>query len=548
MDAELSRGREAYARRAWADAYAALSAADAVAPLGVEDLERLVWASALTGRDTEMLAALERVHQLRLDAGALLPAVRAAFWLGLRLFAMGEPARASGWIARAQRLVERAQGDSVEAGYLRIPEVHRLLASGDPGAAAVEAGAAAAIGDRFAEPELSALARCLQGRALILQGHIASGLALVDEVMVATASGALPPVTTGLLYCQAIATCQAAYALDRAREWTSTLSAWCAAQPQLVTFTGACMVHRSEILQLGGDWPSALDEVRRACVRFTDPRHRAIAADANYQEAELHRLRGAFDEAERSYARASELGREPQPGLALLRLAQGRADAAANASKRVLAATPDPLNRARYLPAHVEIMLATEQVEEAGRGAEELERSARALGSEVVSAMALHARGAVTLARGDAGLAVEPLRRAQEIWQRAGAPYLAARIRVLIARACRALGDEDGAVLELAAAKKAFELVGAQPEIALVDALVRGPAKEDEGGRGAGRLSARELEVLRLVAAGKTNKVIARELFVSEKTVDRHVSNILSKLEVSSRAAATAWAYQNKVI
>jgi DNA-binding CsgD family transcriptional regulator len=365
--------------------------------------------------------------------------------------------------------------------------------------------------------------------------------------MVAVTSGELSAVVTGVIYCGAIAACQQSYALDRAREWTAALSGWCEQQPQLVSFAGACLIHRSEILQLGGAWPEATAEARRASDRLARSKD-AEGGNAFYQEAELHRLRGELADAERAYALASERGRDPQPGLALLRLAQGRIDLAAAASRRVLSVTTDPMLRMRCLPAHVEIMLAAADLPEARRAADELTALAGDLGMELVHAMALHAHGAVTLAEGDAGAAIDPLRRAQEIWQRAGAPYPGARIRVIVARAFQALGDEDGAALELNAARNVFTSLGAAPDLATVAALLPRARETGAPARGAHGLSARELEVLLLVAAGKTNKVIARELFLSEKTVDRHVSNIFGKLDLNSRSAATAWAYQHGLV
>jgi DNA-binding CsgD family transcriptional regulator len=315
-------------------------------------------------------------------------------------------------------------------------------------------------------------------------------------------------------------------------------------QSQLVAFGGACLIHRSEILQLGGDWTEALSEARRAETR--SERYTGSGADASYQQAEIHRLRGELSAAEAAYARASELGREPQPGLALLRLAQGKYEAAAAASRRVLLATTDPLERTRFLPAHVEIMLACSDLDEARRAAGELDSLAGRFDLEVLRAIAGHAAGAVALASGDAQGAIAPLRLAQEIWRNVGAPYLSARIRVLVARAFAALGDEDGAAMERDAAKKIFVELGAASDLAALEPAVSSGTRPAAGA--AHKLSARELEVLRLVATGRTNKVIARELFLSEKTIDRHVSNIFNKLEVSSRAAATAWAYENRVV
>ncbi|MCC6995968.1 MAG: helix-turn-helix transcriptional regulator [Deltaproteobacteria bacterium] len=549
-DEALAIGRGAFARRAWGDAFEAFTRAQTRGALAADDVERLALAAGLTGHEDACIEAFERLHQLRLDAGQVLAAARAAFWAAMRLFSLGEMARGSGWVGRAQRLVERDGQDCVECGYLRLPLVFRATASGDYEAARAAAAEAAEIGDRLGDRDLGALGRSFEGRALIRQGRLTEGLRVLDEAMVAVASAELSPLVTGLIYCAVIAACQQSYALDRAREWTRALSGWCEGQPQLVTFAGACMIHRSEILQLGGEWPAALEEVRLASSRLANSRD-SRAGDALYQEGELQRLRGELDTAEQSYARASERGRDPQPGLALLRLAQGRGDLAAAATRRALSTT-DPLQRARFLPAHVEILLAAGECAEARQAADELGAIAERLGMEILGAIADHARGAVALAEGDARAALQPLRRAQDLWQRVGAPYLCARVRVVMARAFQALGDQDGAGLELEAARKVFLAVGAGPDLAALEAMA-GPAAAPAAtgaapSKGSHGLSPRELEVLLLVAAGKTNKVIARELFVSEKTVDRHVSNIFAKLNVPSRAAATAWAYQHRLL
>ena len=415
------------------------------------------------------------------------------------------------------------------------------------------------LGVRFRDADLVAFARGLQGRALMRQGQIDAGLALLDEAMVAATSGELShPIVVGLIYCTAIASCQRVFAIGRAREWTSALAAWCDAQPQLVVFTGTCLVHRAEILQLGGAWPEAIDEARRASERAPLAHDVAGAAEAAYQRAEIHRLRGELNDAEEAYQRAGELGREPQPGLALLRLGQGRRAAAASAIRRVLGETADDLGRARLLPAGVEILLALGERDEARHACGELEAiAARAANqncrsaetTEILGALAAQARGMIQLVDGEPQAAVSSLRRAFQVWQQMAAPYPAARLRVLLADACCALGDDESSRLELRYAREVFVRLGATPDIARLDAPANG--KRATAGAGAGArsgLSPRELEVLRLLASGKTNKVIARQLFVSEKTVDRHVSNIFTKINVASRAAATAFAYEHQLI
>ena len=538
----LARGRAAHARRAWDDAHAALSSADQAAPLAPADLDRLAWSAILTGRGDEFLAVLERLYNAHLEAGDDEAAARAAFWIGFRLFAVREPGRASGWIARSQRLVERLGRDSVLRGYLFLPVAQRALAAGDCAAASEAAARAAEAGERFGDRDLTAFARNAQGCALLRQGRIREGMALIDEAMVSVTSGELTPLITGLTYCIAISHCQQVYALDRAREWTLALAGWCDQQPQLTSFTGTCQVHRAEIKQLAGEWPEAIEEARRVAEHPPRTAEPDASGHAFYQQGEIHRLRGEREQAEEAYRRASQAGRDPQPGLALLRLEQGRRAEGASGIRRALEATREPLQRARLLPTAVEVLLAMGEVDEARAACQEREAIAGRFDTEVLAAMAAQARGAVLLAEGDAGGALGPLRHAFAGWQRAAIPYLMARVRVLIGRACRALGDRDGSRLELDAARAIFERLGAAPELAAMD-----PAASAGDGRSLG-LTPRELEVLRLVAAGKTNKAIAKQLFLSGKTIDRHVSNIFMKVKVSSRAAATAFAYKHNLV
>jgi len=541
---DLERGREAYARRAWQDAYTALAAADRTTPLPAPDVERLAWAGALTGRGDDVVGLLERLFEAHVEADRHAPAARAAFWLSMRLFAYGEPGRANGWLARSRRLVACVGQDCVEEGYLLLPVAQRRLAAGDWQAAHDAAAPAAEIGARFGDGDLTAFARSMQGRALMLHGRIDAGLTLIDEAMVAVTSGELSPMITGLIYCSAIAVCHEVYVLDRAREWTAALAGWCDAQPQLAMFTGTCFVHRAQVKQLAGAWSEAIVEAKRVSDRASGTSDAAAGGAALYQQAEIHRLRGELAAAERAYRAANELGHEPQPGLALLRLAQGGPDLAARAIQGVLGRATDPFLRARLLPAAVEIFLAADKGDRARRACEDLETLAAGFDTPVLGAIVAQARGALLLATGDAAGALASLRRAFAVFRQVDAPYLAARVRLLSAAACHALGDEDAVALELEAARPVFERLHAAPDLAQLDAL-RGERAGAARPRG---LTARELEVLRLVAAGETNRTIARRLFLSEKTVDRHVSNIFAKVDARSRAAATAFAYEQKLV
>ncbi len=539
---EVDRGRRAYASEAWLEAYEQLSAADRREPLGAEDVGLLATAAYMLGRESEYLALLERAHRAHVASGERLEALRCAFWMGVGLARRGEVGRASGWLGRAQRLLDECGTDRVERGYLLLPVVFEQEASGDLEAAAATAAEAASIGGEYADADLFALAAHEQGHVLIRLGRAKDGLRLLDETMVAVTAGELSPIVSGIVYCGVILACQDAFELRRAQEWTAALSDWCDRQPDLVAFTGRCLTHRAELLQLHGAWAPALDAARRAEERAGRAENTSAAGEACYRRGEIHRTLGQFRAAEQAYREASRNGREPQPGLALLRSAQGKVDAAAATIRRALAECAEPGRRASLLPAFAEIALAVGDVAAARAASDELSALAHGHEDGALGANAARARGAVDLAEGDPAAALVSLRRAAETWLRLDVPYEVARVRELLGLACRALDDEDTAALELDSARATYARLGAVADLARVRQLV-GDARSEAHG-----LTKRELEVLRLVAAGATNKAIAARLVVSERTVDRHVSNILAKLRVASRAAATASAYEHGLL
>lgn len=538
----LQRGRESFRRQAWADAEAQLSAADREDPVGPEDLERLAVATYLLGRYDESTAVTRRIYRESIQAGDVAAAARSAFWIAVEHLDRGEMAQAAGWLARAERVVAQDGRDLAESGYLLIAAAARSLAMGDARAALDAYTRADDIATRFSEPDLLVLARLGQGEALIELRRTAEGMALMDEVMVAVTSGEVSPVVVGIAYCSVIDACQRVFDLQRAQEWTTALDRWCESQPQLVHFRGQCLLNRAQLKLFHGAWQDAAAEAGRASERMAEPEAGSSLGEAIYQAAELHRLRGEFGEAETAYRRASRLGRRPEPGMALLRLAQGRTQAAAAAIRRATDETTSLFARPQLLGPLVEIMLAAGSIATARVAADEMTRIADEVGAPLLTAMAGRANGAVLLAEGDPGAALAALRASWTTWHALDAPYEAARVRVLIGLACRELGDRDSAAMELDAAREVFQNLGALPDLARLAGLEEGAAAP------AGGLTAREIEVLRLVSAGKTNRAVAAELVISDKTVARHLSNIFDKLGVSSRAAATAYAYEHDLI
>jgi len=539
----IDKALQAFQNRSWKEAYAILSSVENRTSLKAEHLEKLAVAAYLIGKDKESTDTWNRAHQEFLNQNNKDQAARCAFWLGMQLLNKGDRARGSGWIARARRLIEDSQSVCPEQGFLLLPEALQLLGQGKGKEAYAKFFQAGEIGERFNNPDLIVLSRLGCGQSLIRQNRIQEGTTLLDEAMVAVESDDVSPMVIGIVYCAVIETCQKMYDFNRAQEWTEVLTHWCDAQPDMVPFRGQCLVRRAEIMQRHGNWSDAMAEVHRACEILSRPPGESVAGHAFYCKGELHRLRGEFIKAEESYAEASKWGKKPQPGFALLRLAQGKVDASKKSIHQTLEENQDHLARARILPAYVEIMLAAEDLQRAQNAAVELNKTADLLSMPYLKTVAAQVQGAVLLTEGKASGAVNELRQAWELLKKIDAPYETARTRVLMGLAHRQLGDEDTAVMEFDGAAWIFQQLGAAPDLARIEALKQ-PKKIDNPYH----LSKREMEVLHLIARGKTNKEIAAGLFVSQRTIDRHVSNILLKLDVASRTEATSFALKHHII
>ena len=533
----LEAARDAYRRRDWAAARERFAAARAAGELAAADLDALADAAWWLGDVEEASAVLEEAYRRHLEARNPGPAAMAAIGIAVNHLLRGDGVVGSGWLGRAQRALQ-GQPERAEHGYLLYLELEGALGEDDPATVTATARRVRDIGRRHADPNLVAAGDLFEGRALVKSGRVADGMALLDEAMLAVLSGQLGPEWAGNIYCHLMAAFSELADVRRAAEWTEATGRWLAGLPPAVLFTGICRVHRSQVLQRKGAWAQAEREADLVC-QDLDGLHVAGAAEGHYQLGELRRLRGDLAGAEEAYRQAHRLGRDPQPGLALLRLAQGRTvTAAASIRAALTAVTADRLARAWLCAAQVEIALAAGDQGTAGRACDELGRTASTYGSSGLEAGALQARGAVLLAEGRPDAALPTLRAACRRWQELDAPYDAARVRVLLARAYRALGDADAAERELEEAGAVFARLGASLDAGRVAALRGRPARP-------GGLTGREAEVLALVASGRTNREIAEALVLSHKTVARHLSNIFAKLEVSSRTQAAAYAFEH---
>jgi ATP/maltotriose-dependent transcriptional regulator MalT len=511
----------------WSSVYAELSRrGDALTPA---EFDQLAVAAYLLGRDDDTVRAFERAHAGHAAANDVGAAARSAYWLGVTLFLRGEMAPGGGWMARAARLAEEADDRECQA-LLLVPDFLGALDGGDAPRADELTREMLALAAGSRDHDVLAMVHLSRGQALLLAGACGDAMKLFDEVMVAVMAGEVSPIPAGLAYCIVVDACMQGCDVRRASEWTDALNRWCDAQPDLVPYRGQCLVHRSQVLQYRGAWDDAITEAAHAERHLTDPPHPALGM-ALYQQGELRRLRGEFAEAERFYRLASAHGRDPRPGLALLRLAEGNADAAVATIQRMLPESESQFDRPAVLLAAVEVLAATGDLAAARAAADELAAVAASGDAVMLRAMSDYAAGCVA-ADPRAGLAA--LRRALTAFRELGIAYEEARVRVKIADACAALGDADTQGFELDAARDVFARLGAAPDLAALGA----DAPSDDL-----PITGREVEVLQLVAKGMTNREIAGALVLSEHTVARHLQNIFLKLGVSSRAAATAYAY-----
>ncbi|MFD9240768.1 LuxR C-terminal-related transcriptional regulator [Streptomyces sp. NPDC059556] len=580
----VERARDAAARESWAEAYQLLHAHDRHPSRGLtaDDLSVLADAAWWSGHVDESVTARLRAHAAYLAADDHRGAGLASWWLYYEYAGLGRPAAAAGWLHRARHHLEDLP-DCPEQCFLEMTAAEEASAHGDHGTALAATRRMTALALACGSPDLLALSRQAESRALLAAGRRTEGLALLDDAMCAVSAGELSGMVTGWLYCLALTQCMEAADFARAVEWTNAAMEWCAppwtgrppdedptATAAMTTaseesaagtaplpmtvpsgenpFRGVCRAHRVEVLDLLGAWALAEAEARQAC-REVPVDCLESAAAAYYAAGDVQRRQGRLEAAAVSYGHAHELGRIPQPGLALLRLAQGRADAAVAGVDLALACRSDPdhdvLGRAQLLAARTEVALAVRDLPGAARAAADLDALAGAAGGDVplLRALADTALGSVAPAEKRPG-ALLPLRRALAGWLELRVPYEAAQVRMLLAAACRDAGDEEAARLELGTARAVFERLGAVPDARRAAALVGGGSRR----RLPGGLTAREAEVLRLVASGGTNKDIARALVISEHTVARHLNNIFAKLGVGSRASATAYAYAHGLV
>jgi len=501
------------------------------------DMERFATAAYLIGEEREALELWARLHHHCTKCGKIDEAARWAFWIGLLHLLAGRATQAGGWCARARRLLSSEGFEGSAPGYGEIID-GLMCADGPPPIRRFDT--AIEFAEEFDDQDLLALGLLSRGQALIRSEAVAEGVEFLDEAMVTVTAGHVSPVLAGVVYCGLILTCQSVFDFERAVQWTRELDAWCAAQPDLVPYRGQCLVHRSELFLNEGDWVAAKSEADKALIHL-GASSETVAGRAYYQRGEVHRLRGAFEAALAMYHEADLRGFPPQPGAALVMLAEGRKGEAVEALRSALAASRGADRRLVLLGPFVDALVAAGNIVSARTHAEELTDRAARIGAPVLEAAALAAMGGLLMAEGKPRAARGILREALLIWQRLACPYPAARTRRMLGEAQLALGEAPAGRADIAAAQEVFTRLGADPDAALAAALL-------PPDRGTDGLTARELEVLGRVAEGETNRQIAEALAISEHTVARHLSNIFDKTGTGNRTEASIHAQKSGLI
>lgn len=522
----------------WTTRFDELTAREA--SLAGDELDELGQAAWFVGRDDVSVRAWERAQLRFLDDGDLASAVRCVFWLGFTLSEHGDPVRAGAWMGRLMDLCARDDATPATDAARALCVAVGTFARGEAEASIPLFHTAIERADAAADADTLALATMSLGRALLAIGRPEAAFAELDRVMLLIADGRVSDRAAGPAYCAVIASLLGRGDVERARVWTRELGDWCDAQHGLEPFRGECTLHRATVLQLGGEWDAAATAIDLVC--STEKRSETLA-NAWYRAAELHRVAGRTTAAREALRRAATLGREVQPGLALLHRDTGDLAGARAGLEAARATVVEPAARAEVLAAAVHVALDRGRVDDGGAAAQELRECADVFDTLYLRALSARAEGEVALAERRAGEALTALRRAWAAWRRLDAPYEAALTRVTIGAAIREIGDDDGAELEFDAARVVLEGLGAIPDLARLERVAaassRDAASSDPG------LSPREREVLILVARGWSNRRIAEHLFLSERTVARHVGSILAKLGVPSRSAATAYAFEH---
>lgn len=539
----LARARTLQAASAWREACDEFRAAGGLPALEVDDVERFAECAQIAGLSEDAIAALERSFQARAAGGQVRAALASAFWLWEAYHLNGEFAQANGWMARARELGPDDAGE--EPGWLLITMAYGRIAAGAYDEAGVLLARARERATAVHDADQLAFSTLLTGRALVKSGRLAEGLDWLDDAMLRVVAGETTPRATSLLFCAAIATCQMeAHDVSRVREWSIALGSWLDTVPPFGgPFYGNCLTYRAVHLRIAGQWAAALAELQEACRSLADGAGARLIGHARYELGESHRLLGDFPEAEAAFRAAAFSGGPTQPGLALLRLSLGDVPAAAAGIRRALGESAGPSARVDLLPAAVTVLLAAGAAEEAAAAVAELGSLAEDFASDSVRAAHARALGELAVADGEWHKALPELRRAADLWRALDVPYEIARCSVLLATACRGVGDGEAAGFELESARYAFTRLGAGPDLLEVESMLLPPGIPSQHG-----LSPREVEVLRLIVHGLTNRAIASELFISERTVHRHVTNIFDKLGVSSRTQAATRAIGRGIV